>query len=59
MSCFPPCEHRGVAIIARVPFDEGSLTGTLHAGSRWVEGDWRNIYFAPRYLAETMRGSSA
>ena len=51
---FPACEQRGVAIIARVPFDEGSLTGTLHAGSRWPDGDWRNIYFSPRHLAETL-----
>src|SRR5687768_10164835 len=51
---FPDCQRRGVAVIARVPFDEGSLTGTLHAGSRWPAGDWRNIYFSPRHLAETL-----
>jgi aryl-alcohol dehydrogenase-like predicted oxidoreductase len=43
-----------VAVIARVPFDEGSLTGTLTADSRWAEGDWRNIYFAPQHLAATL-----
>ena len=26
---FPMCRERGVAVIARVPFDEGSLTGTM------------------------------
>ena len=26
---FPYCQQHGIAIIARVPFDEGSLTGTL------------------------------
>jgi aryl-alcohol dehydrogenase-like predicted oxidoreductase len=51
---FPACQRLGVAVIARVPFDEGSLTGTLHAGSRWPNGDWRNIYFAPRHLADTL-----
>ena len=51
---FPACRRLGVAVIARVPFDEGSLTGTLTAGSRWPDGDWRNIYFAPRHLAETL-----
>ena len=30
---FPYCEAHGIAVIARVPFDEGSLTGTLTAGS--------------------------
>ncbi len=51
---FPACQRLGAAVIARVPFDEGSLTGTLRADSRWPDGDWRNIYFAPRHLAETL-----
>ena len=51
---FPACQRLGVAVIARVPFDEGSLTGTLSADARWPEGDWRNIYFAPPHLAETL-----
>jgi aryl-alcohol dehydrogenase-like predicted oxidoreductase len=51
---FPACETRGVAVIARVPFDEGSLTGTLTAASRWPEGDFRNIYFKPDNLRETL-----
>jgi aryl-alcohol dehydrogenase-like predicted oxidoreductase len=29
-----------------VPFDEGTLTGTLTKQSRWPEGDWRNGYFS-------------
>ena len=44
---FPECEQRGIAVIARVPFDEGSLTGALTAESRWPDGDWRNLYFTP------------
>jgi aryl-alcohol dehydrogenase-like predicted oxidoreductase len=51
---FPLCRELDVAIIARVPFDEGSLTGTLSRDSRWPEGDWRNIYFTPENLAETL-----
>jgi len=51
---FPTCERDGVAVIARVPFDEGSLTGTLRADSRWPDGDWRNTYFAPSHIAETL-----
>ena len=31
---FPACERLDVAVIARVPFDEGSLTGTLTADRR-------------------------
>jgi aryl-alcohol dehydrogenase-like predicted oxidoreductase len=51
---FPACEKRDVAVIARVPFDEGSLTGTLTAGSTWPAGDWRNMYFTPATIAETL-----
>ena len=39
-----------MAVIARVPFDEGTLTGTLTKESRWPEGDWRNLYFVPENL---------
>ena len=39
---FPLCEELNVGVIARVPFDEGTLTGTLTKDSRWPAGDWRN-----------------
>jgi aryl-alcohol dehydrogenase-like predicted oxidoreductase len=51
---FPVCQDMNVAIIARVPFDEGSLTGTLTADTRWPEGDFRNSYFTPENLAATL-----
>jgi aryl-alcohol dehydrogenase-like predicted oxidoreductase len=51
---FPVCRELDVAVIARVPFDEGSLTGTLTRDSKWPEGDWRNIYFTPANLADTL-----
>jgi aryl-alcohol dehydrogenase-like predicted oxidoreductase len=51
---FPACRAGNIAVIARVPFDEGSLTGTLTKGSRWPEGDWRNIYFTPENLPDTL-----
>jgi aryl-alcohol dehydrogenase-like predicted oxidoreductase len=51
---FPACLERKVAVIARVPFDEGSLTGTMTLDSRWPEGDWRNLYFRPDRLPETL-----
>jgi aryl-alcohol dehydrogenase-like predicted oxidoreductase len=51
---FPVCQERSVAVIARVPFDEGSLTGTLTRDSRWPEGDWRNLYFTPERLSDTL-----
>jgi aryl-alcohol dehydrogenase-like predicted oxidoreductase len=51
---FPYCREQGIAVIARVPFDEGSLTGTLRPDTRWPEGDWRNLYFTPEHVAETL-----
>jgi aryl-alcohol dehydrogenase-like predicted oxidoreductase len=51
---FPACERLGVAVIARVPFDEGSLTGVMTPNDRWPEGDWRNIYFTPEHLKKTL-----
>jgi aryl-alcohol dehydrogenase-like predicted oxidoreductase len=42
---FPDCRERNIAVIARVPFDEGTLTGTLTKETRWPQGDWRNTYF--------------
>jgi aryl-alcohol dehydrogenase-like predicted oxidoreductase len=51
---FPACTRSKVAVIARVPFDEGSLAGALTLDSRWPEGDWRNLYFTPERLAETL-----
>jgi aryl-alcohol dehydrogenase-like predicted oxidoreductase len=51
---FPACAEKDVAVIARVPFDEGTLTGTLTKDSTWPEGDWRNIYFVPENLSASV-----
>ena len=51
---FPACEEMDVAIIARVPFDEGSLTGTMTVDSIFPEGDFRNVYFAPDKIGQIM-----
>src|SRR5260370_1739476 len=47
---FPACQEKDVAVIARVPFDEGSLTGSLTLESKWPAGDWRNTYFVAENL---------
>lgn len=47
---FPACRARQIAVIARVPFDEGSLTGTLTRESRWPQEDFRSRYFFPAHL---------
>src|SRR6185312_4136030 len=51
---FPACRELDVAVIARVPFDEGTLTGTLTRQTRWPEGDWRNTYFVPENLVASV-----
>ncbi len=51
---FPLCRELGVAVIARVPFDEGSLTGTLTRESQFPPGDFRRMYFGPENLGQTM-----
>jgi aryl-alcohol dehydrogenase-like predicted oxidoreductase len=51
---FPLCRELDIAVIARVPFDEGSLTGTLTRTSSWPRGDFRNLYFVPENLLPTL-----
>ena len=47
---FPACRENEGAVIARVPFDEGSLTGTVTRASKWPAEDWRATYFVPENL---------
>lgn len=51
---FPECARRNIAVIARVPFDEGSLTGTLTPDTTWPRGDFRNVYFGGDNLRQTL-----
>lgn len=55
----PACVEMDVAVIARVPFDEGTLTGTLTKESSWPEGDWRNTYFVPDNLIPSVERAEA
>jgi len=56
---FPACREKNVGVIARVPFDEGSLTGNLTKDSKWPEGDWRNTYFVPENLISSVEHADA
>jgi aryl-alcohol dehydrogenase-like predicted oxidoreductase len=42
---FPAVQAANVGVIARVPFDEGSLTGRISPDTEFPPGDWRNNYF--------------
>jgi aryl-alcohol dehydrogenase-like predicted oxidoreductase len=47
---FPLCKKLDIAVIARVPFDEGTLTGNITKDTTFDEGDWRASYFVPENL---------
>jgi len=47
---FPLCRQLDVGVIARVPFDEGTLTGTLTKDTVFPKDDWRSTYFVPENL---------
>jgi aryl-alcohol dehydrogenase-like predicted oxidoreductase len=51
---FPVCRELDIGVIARVPFDEGSLTGTLTKNTTWPKGDFRNLYFVRENLEATV-----
>jgi len=42
---FPFCIEKKIAVIVRVPFDEGSLTGSITPETTFPKGDFRNSYF--------------
>lgn len=56
---FPACAEHDVAVIARVPFDEGSLTGRLTRESSWPASDWRSLYFTPKNLVDSVSRAEA
>jgi aryl-alcohol dehydrogenase-like predicted oxidoreductase len=56
---FPACREHDVGVIARVPFDEGTLTGTLTKDSTWPADDWRSSYFVPENLSASVEHAEA
>src|SRR6478752_660018 len=56
---FPACEEMNVAVIARVPFDEGTLTGTMTKDTTFPADDWRSHYFAPENLIPSVERADA
>ncbi len=47
---FPLCDEMDIGVIARVPFDEGTLTGNITKDTVFPKGDWRGTYFVPENL---------
>jgi aryl-alcohol dehydrogenase-like predicted oxidoreductase len=42
---FPVCRELHIGVIARVPLDEGGLTGNITPHTEFPPGDWRRRYF--------------
>ena len=55
----PLCRERDIAVIARVPFDEGTLTGTLTKETTFPKEDWRSTYFVPENLTASVEHAEA
>ena len=56
---FPLCRKLDIAVIARVPFDEGTLTGTLTKDTVFPKDDWRSTYFVPENLIPSVQRADA
>ena len=56
---FPLCRELNVGVIARVPFDEGTLTGTFTKETTFPEDDWRSTYFVPENLNSSVDHADA
>jgi aryl-alcohol dehydrogenase-like predicted oxidoreductase len=42
---FPLCQSENIGVLARVPLDEGALTGNITPATKFEESDFRNFYF--------------
>lgn len=56
---FPLCRQLNIGVIARVPFDEGTLTGTMTKETTFPAGDWRATYFVPENLHSSVEHAEA
>jgi aryl-alcohol dehydrogenase-like predicted oxidoreductase len=56
---FAVAKEHDVGVIARVPLDEGGLTGALHAESEFPPRDWRNRYFRDDRLTQLVARTDA
>jgi aryl-alcohol dehydrogenase-like predicted oxidoreductase len=50
----PACQELNIGVIARVPLDEGGLSGKLTKETKFPKSDWRSGYFNPKNLATTV-----
>jgi len=55
----PLCREKNIGVIARVPFDEGTLTGTFTKDTSFPEKDWRATYFVKENLLSSVEHADA
>ncbi|MCC6294101.1 MAG: aldo/keto reductase [Bryobacterales bacterium] len=56
---FPKCLELNVGVIARVPLDEGALTGVITEQTSFPAGDFREFYFSGNRKSQVVRHVSA
>lgn len=49
---FPKAKELGIGVVARVPLDEGGLSGKFTSQTQFADGDFRQTYFSPDRLKE-------
>ena len=50
----PLCRELNIGVIARVPLDEGSLSGKMTLQTKFPKDDWRSLYFGAENLKNTV-----
>jgi aryl-alcohol dehydrogenase-like predicted oxidoreductase len=55
----PYAQKHKIGLIARVPLDEGGLSGKFTVDTRFARGDFRNHFFQPSRLPELVKRTDA
>lgn len=51
----PYAAKNNIGLIARVPLDEGGLSGNINLGTQFADGDFRQHYFSDTHLKELVK----
>jgi aryl-alcohol dehydrogenase-like predicted oxidoreductase len=56
---FPLCQELNLGVLARVPLDEGGLTGTITEQTKFEPGDFRDHYFRGNHKQQVVEHVNA
>ena len=59
MSLFAACIEHNIGILARVPLDEGALTGSIAVDTVFEPGEFRDFYFRGDRKAQVVKAYDA